>query len=47
MSHDFEPTKEEKAMLEDMDLDKFMTPPKTPAKPRVHISDNACISCEG
>lgn len=46
MAHESQPKAEEEK-TEDMDLEKFMTPPKAPAKPRVHISDNACISCEG
>jgi hypothetical protein len=33
----------------DFDLGEYMPKdaPKAVTKPRVHISDNACISCEG
>lgn len=47
MSHDFKPTEAEKAMLEDMNLEKFMDKTEKP-KPRVHdFSSSACIGCEG
>lgn len=37
----------------DLNLEQYMEKPKevvattTPVKPRVHISDNACVACEG
>lgn len=43
-------TLSEKEEAQTPSLDDFFAAqpaPVTPTKPRVHISDNACISCEG